>query len=175
MRDKFLAVGHVIASRDEQFTKGAYMLGKMMWEKGYDRLIELMKENSASLDGCFAIDLYGSGPHEDDIKQRAKEMALPITCFGAVDHATLSQYRVFVNPSVSEVLCTTIAEALAMGKWVVCAKHPSNEFFYQYSNLLIFTTCEEFKHAMNKALSEDPVPLSAEQVIYLLTLSHTHE
>ncbi len=165
MRDKFLTVGDVIASGEEQFTKGAYMLGKMMWEKGYDRLFELMKENSASLDGCFVVDLYGSGPNEEEIKHCAKEMGLPITCFGAVDHATLSQYRVFVNPSVSEVLCTTIAEALAMGKWVVCAEHPSNEFFYQFSNCLVFKTSGEFKEAMNRALGDDPVPLPAEQVM----------
>lgn len=30
--------------------------------------------------------------------------------FGAVDHSQLGEYKVFVNPSLSEVLCTTIVE-----------------------------------------------------------------
>jgi hypothetical protein len=30
--------------------------------------------------------------------------------FGSVDHSLLTEYQVFVNPSLSEVLCTTIVE-----------------------------------------------------------------
>jgi hypothetical protein len=68
-----------------------------------------------------------------------------------------------VNPSLSEVLCTTIVEAVAMGKWVVCARHPSNMFFLQFPNVLLFETPEEFAANVYWALHHDPLPLTANQ------------
>ncbi|CAM9777498.1 unnamed protein product [Pylaiella littoralis] len=111
----------------------------------------------------FPIIIYGSGSDLEDVKAKVVEMDLPITFHDAVDHAELGKYKIFVNPSQSEVLCTTIAEALAMGKWVVCAKHVSNEFFYtNFETCLSFSDEKEFRSCMKKALSEDPPVLSEE-------------
>ncbi|CAN0471187.1 unnamed protein product, partial [Discosporangium mesarthrocarpum] len=72
-------------------------------------------------------------------------------------------------PQVSEVLCTTVAEALAMGKWVVCAKHPSNEFFFQFPNCLAFSTEEEFAACVSWAIRHEPEELSPHLSRYQLT------
>jgi digalactosyldiacylglycerol synthase len=50
-----------------------------------------------------------------------------------------------------------------MGKWVVCAKHPSNQFFEQFPNCLLFRTQAEFIANIYWALHHDPAPLTAEQ------------
>ncbi|CAM9762322.1 unnamed protein product, partial [Phaeothamnion confervicola] len=170
VRERFLEVGDATsavaaaaaagaAGSFSPFDRGAYFVGKMLWEKGYDRLWELMVDFRDRLGDSFPVDLYGSGPEEREILARAVNYSLPVTHHGAKDHATLSEYRVFVNPSVSEVLCTTVAEALAMGKWAVVARHPSNEFFYQFPNCLPFSDEEEFALAMLHALTNDPAPL----------------
>ena len=52
--------------------------------------------------------------------------------------------QVFINPSQTEVLSTTTAEAVAMGKFALIRAHPSNEFFRRFSNVLFYETAEEF-------------------------------
>ena len=49
-----------------------------------------------------------------------------------------------------------------MGKWLVCAEHPSNAFFSQFNNCLIYRDDEEFVQHMKHALTHEPAPMTSE-------------
>ena len=126
-------------------TPTVYFIGKMLWSKGLVSLMDLIKyaEDSAGLK--VKIDMYGGGPNKDEASEMSQKMELDMSFHGPIDHAELGwTHKVFINPSTSEVLCTTVAEALAMGKFVVLPSHPSNDFFAQFPNCLPFTNEEEF-------------------------------
>ncbi|CAM9885638.1 unnamed protein product [Ectocarpus sp. 12 AP-2014] len=158
VRQKFLDVGQEYAHKPR--TRGAYFIGKSLWAKGYDRLINLLEYNNKRLGRAFHMDVYGSGPDREAIEAKSCEKGCDISFFPATDHSELGDYSVFINPSVSEVLCTTVAEALAMGKWVVCARHSSNEFFFQFPNCLPFDSEEDFAACVSWALRHDPEDLT---------------
>jgi ElaB/YqjD/DUF883 family membrane-anchored ribosome-binding protein len=88
---------------------------------------------------------------------------IPASFPGRVDHAQLkSSHKIFVNPSISEVLCTTTAEALAMGKFAIIPVHPSNTFFLKFPNCLSYRNQYEFVANLQWALTHDPEPLTEE-------------
>ena len=92
-----------------------YFIGKMLWSKGLGSLMELLKYAEESAGVKIKVDMYGGGPDQDAAKARAESLELEMPFNGPVDHAELAfTHKIFVNPSTSEVLCTTSAEALAM-------------------------------------------------------------
>ncbi|XP_042437361.1 digalactosyldiacylglycerol synthase 1, chloroplastic-like [Zingiber officinale] len=165
---KFLMVGEKIAAEREQgnqaFSKGAYFLGKMVWAKGYKELIDLLAKHKNDLEG-FKLDVYGNGEDSLAVQSTARKLDLSLNFFNGRDHAddALHGYKVFINPSVSDVLCTATAEALAMGKFVICADHPSNEFFRAFPNCLTYKTSEDFVARLKEAMDNEPLPLTCEQ------------
>ncbi|KAL9332152.1 hypothetical protein ACSQ67_001762 [Phaseolus vulgaris] len=165
---KFLKIGEKIAAERElgqiSFTKGAYFLGKMVWAKGYKELIDLLAKHKADLDG-FKLDVFGNGEDANEVQSAASKLDLNLCFQKGRDHAddSLHGYKVFINPSISDVLCTATAEALAMGKFVVCADHPSNEFFRSFPNCLTYKTSEDFVAKVKEALENEPYPLTPEQ------------
>jgi digalactosyldiacylglycerol synthase len=242
----------------EKAETSVYFIGKLLWPKGLDIMLELEDYYKQCTNKYFPIDVYGSGPDQKDIikafhgrrkaveetttttgnaggssrtsilgtllsmgggtsdapsepsdesandgdyedidssgeytsldtlhvlaKQKLEKIKktinaveipktfselrrqpIPATFPGRVDHGTLTnQYAVFVNPSISEVLCTTTAEALAMGKFAIIPLHPSNTFFLQFPNCLAYRTKFEFVANLRWSLTHEPAPLTPE-------------
>jgi digalactosyldiacylglycerol synthase len=169
------------------FSRGAYFIGKAVWGKGWRELLELLdyaqqkREQQEQQDGGDndadanattptptptqneIVDLYGGGEDLDAIEREASARDLRVSFKGPADHSDCSligPYRVFLNPSTSDVVATTTAEALAMGKWAVVEDLPCNEFFRQFDNCLIYRTPDEFAAHLERALREDPQPMT---------------
>ncbi|KAE8665827.1 Digalactosyldiacylglycerol synthase 2 [Hibiscus syriacus] len=127
---KFLEIGKKRFEQqhgsNQAFTKGDYYIGKMIWSKGYGELLKLLHDHQKELVG-LEVDLYGNGEDSDQVKEAASKLKLTVRVHPGRDHADplFHDYKVFLNPSTTDVVCTTTAEALAMGKIVVCANHPS--------------------------------------------------
>ena len=50
-----------------------------------------------------------------------------------------------------------------MGKFVVCADHPSNEFFRSFPNCFTYKSSKDFVAKVREALASEPQPLTPEQ------------
>ncbi|XP_072976446.1 digalactosyldiacylglycerol synthase 2, chloroplastic-like [Typha angustifolia] len=161
---KFLEVGKVklgqLQKGEVAFTKGIYYIGKMVWNKGYKELLQLLSKHQSKLTD-LQVDLYGNGEDSDQVRQSAEKLSLIVKVYPGRDHADplFHEYKVFLNPSTTDVVCTTTAEALAMGKIVICANHPSNEFFKQFPNCHMYNNEDEFVKLTLNALDEEPAPL----------------
>ncbi|KAK1429278.1 hypothetical protein QVD17_11484 [Tagetes erecta] len=166
---KFLKIGAKKAAERENgresFSKGTYFLGKMVWAKGYRELIDLLAKQKHNLNDGFKIDVYGNGEDANEVQTTAEKLNLNVNFMKGIDHAddSLHSYKVFINPSVSDVLCTATAEALAMGKFVVCADHPSNDFFRSFPNCLTYNSPQDFVKKVKQAMDSEPHPLTSDQ------------
>eukprot|EP00890_Picochlorum_soloecismus_P002060 jgi/Picsp_1/2855/NSC_01080-R1_glycosyltransferase family 4 protein len=172
--EKFLDVGRQVCSTDWKFSKGAYFLGKALWAKGFEELLERVSEHATACQQTrkesVSIDVYGHGKELNEIVDASIERELPIQFLGPKDHLSkeMAEYRVFVNPSTSDVVATTSAEALAMGKWLLVPKHPCNQFFAgNFRNCLVYNSATEFSELIVHATTTDPHKLSKEEMYSL--------
>ncbi|KAL7507055.1 hypothetical protein ACHAXN_004266 [Cyclotella atomus] len=164
----------------------AYFLGKLIWGKGFSEMLELQSRYHKSTRSYFAIDIFGTGNDENEIKRafnpeqcnegyvfktlKSQKEPIPVTFMGKKDHAKLAgdDYSILINPSITEVLCTTTAEAIAMNKFAIIPSHPSNMFFQQFPNCLMYRSRREFVSMLKYALANNPPPLS-EDLVHLLS------
>lgn len=170
VREKFLQIGK--SRRGKPFQEGVYFLGKVLWAKGYAQLVELMEDHFDRTGERLSVDFFGAGPDLPAVRHRVEssEGLSGAKVHGVVvDHASehLQKFKVYINPSISDVVCTATAEALAMGKFAICLKHPSNEFFSTFENCLIYETPEEFSELVQYAMNNEPKALSEDELYRL--------
>jgi len=167
VRSEFLRIGQRAGWFGQLvgFRKGAYFIGKVLWAKGHRLLLDYLELEQRTLGDTSAVDVFGDGDDLEAVRTTVEERGLDVRLKGACDHASskLRQYKVFVNPSRTEVLSTTTAEALAMGKFVLVQNHPSNAFFQTFANTLTYDTPEQFVQQLRFALASTPAPLTDDE------------
>ncbi len=226
IRQEFFGVGGSPPNMHHK-KRAIYFLGKLLWAKGLDRLLELEAVYRKMTGDYFRIDIYGSGPEQEEIQrafcgqpmkqqqqqapseqqsqatsqpaansksrttsnlQRGKtspspstplpwyfyyhnhKKKIPARFMGRQDHAVLHDYKIFVNPSVTEVLCTTTAEAIAMGKLVIIPQHPSNIWFTQFPNCFQYQNPKEFVQFLQYAMMPSTIPAAlSPQLLHMLS------
>lgn len=131
-----------------------YFMGKIIWEKGFKELVDLLDFSQKN----HSIDCYGDDFQGKEILQYADSNNVKLNIYPSVPNPAthLKKYKIFINPSQSEVLCTTTLEAIAMGKWVIIPDHISNQYFSQFKNVLTYSGPEQFKAQLQKACDLQP-------------------
>lgn len=66
-----------------------YFIGKMLWSKGLNYLMELLKYAEESAGLRIDMDMYGGGPDLLEAQSKAESLGLSMTFHGPIDHAAL--------------------------------------------------------------------------------------
>ena len=133
--------------------RGVYFLGRLTWDKGLRDVIDAARRMA------LPIDVLGDGPDQAAIRQAAENVGAPLRFLGptASPWEDLARYRVFFNPSLSEVLCSTTAEALVAGRHVVLPNCPANRPFFDLPNVHVYDTSDQMEAALRRAIMADVV------------------
>ncbi|MEH2080612.1 MAG: glycosyltransferase [Nostoc sp.] len=103
-------------------------VGRITPEKNVNQLLDIFPVIAAKIPDVHLV-IVGSGPLDEEIRERAKKFGSGITVWGE-SHGTellgwFARADIFVNPSVTENFCTTNNEALASGTPLVAVFAPS--------------------------------------------------
>lgn len=130
-----------------------YFVGKIIWQKGFSELIKLLSNTP------YSIDVYGSGNDIEKIRKKAEKNSARLYFKGLTSspQKDLRAYSIFINCSLSEVLCSSTLEALAMGMWVLLPIHPSTDIFKNFKNVRFFSNKKEAL-AILATISTQPPP-----------------
>ncbi len=130
-----------------------YFIGKLIWEKGLRELIDLL-----SITQTREIDVFGIGKDQETINAYAQHKGILLHFQGNSSNPAkdLQDYKIFINASRSEVACTTTAEALGQGKFVIIPDIPGNDEYYRFKNCLVYSTPQEFNSQLKYALEHVP-------------------
>lgn len=152
-----------LSLRHDEPLDGLYFIGKLIWEKGLREMIECLAQTPGN-----SLHVFGTGEAQcvTDLHTLASRHGVKLVLRGhsATPWADLLRFKVFINCSRSEVLCTATAEALAMGKFALVPKHPSNDYFSCHPNCLVYDSPEEFNLQLSKARSTEPARVAAVEI-----------
>lgn len=131
--------------------QSVYFLGRLTWDKGLRHVIDVAKQMR------LPIDIYGDGPDQAAIRKAADDERAPVRFLGSTASPwdVLKDYRVFFNPSMSEVLCSTTAEALVAGRHVVIPRCPANQPFFDLPNVHVYDSPEQAEPALRHAMAAE--------------------
>lgn len=106
------------------------------------------------------IDVIGGGRDEAEFRAFAREEGADLRFFGPNRRfwSDIGRYRVMVNPSRSEILCTATADALVAGRHVILPDCPGNLPYKAYPNAHFYTELEGALEALEYALTTVPEP-----------------
>jgi digalactosyldiacylglycerol synthase len=114
-----------------------------------------------------SIHVYGAGQDLDKVKSLNEAKKGQLIFHGSIlpenMEKSLRQYKTFVNLSFSEVLCTTILEALCLGKFVILPICPANKYFLKFKNCVFYHDKHSLLRAMKYTKQSDPCVENAEQ------------
>jgi glycosyltransferase involved in cell wall biosynthesis len=133
---------------------GIYFLGAFLWEKGLDDLARIASRSNRP------VDVIGGGRDETEFRAFARQEGANLRFFGPNRRfwSDIGRYRVMVNPSRSEILCTATADALVAGRHVILPDCPGNLPFKGYPNAHFYTDLDGALAAMEDAMNTIPEP-----------------